>query len=279
LFKAKHIDWQALYNVYRPEVTPKTTDDELFTILSKMLGHLNDNHVRLTSTNPERYFGAGFLYDFFGESGYPAFRAIIMRKRPVPERYFKSPLKETGNGIFAYGWLDGKIGYFHFNGFNNLEISAEAIDEIMAEFKDATAMIVDVRRNGGGNDQVGKLIADRFADRKRLYMTTQERNGSKHDDFDPMKRFFVEPEGPIQFTKTVILLVNRLSISAAENFGLAMRILPHVTVVGDFTSGCFADNYGFRLPNGWNVSLSKNLFLDYNGFCWERSFHSCPGWY
>jgi len=139
----------------------------------------------------------------------------------------------------------------------------------MAEFKNATALVVDVRRNGGGDDQVGKLIASRFADKKRLYMTTQERSGPKHDNFDPKKHFFVEPKGPMQFTKTVILLTNRLSVSAAENFTLAMRILPHVTVIGDFTSGCFADKYTFRLPNGWYASYSMNLFLDQNGMCWE----------
>lgn len=56
---------------------------------------------------------------------------------------------------------------------------------IIQEFKDARAIIVDVRRNGGGDDRVGKLIADRFADRKRLYMTTQIRNGKEHNDVTP----------------------------------------------------------------------------------------------
>jgi len=268
LFKAKHIDWQALYNIYRPQVTPKTTADELFAIISRMLGHLNDNHIQFRSKTPERIFSAGYLWDLMGNGGMAKFIGL-MGRRPVSEKYFKTPLKETGNAFFAYGWIDDRIGYFHFKGFMDLQISAKAIDEIMAEFKDADAIVVDVRRNGGGDDRVGKLIADRFADKKRLYMTTQDRNGPKHDDFDPKRHFFAEPGGPIQFTKTVILLTNRLSVSAAENFTLAMRILPHVTVVGDFTSGCFADMRPFKLPNGWDASYSMNLFLDQNGMCWE----------
>ena len=48
IFDAKKVDWQAIYKVYRSQVTPETTDDELFNILSNMLGHLNDNHVRLS---------------------------------------------------------------------------------------------------------------------------------------------------------------------------------------------------------------------------------------
>jgi len=50
----KNIDWYALYKVYRPRVTAKTTDDELFDILSALLGHLKDNHVRLQA--PPRSF-------------------------------------------------------------------------------------------------------------------------------------------------------------------------------------------------------------------------------
>jgi len=268
IFKAKHIDWQALYNIYRPKVSSKTSDDELFDIISDLLGHLNDNHVRLVSKNPDREFRSGLLYEMFGKKNLSEFKNAF-RTRPVPETYFKAPLTETGNNIFAYGWIDDNIGYFHFNSFDNMEVTEKAIDEIIAKFKDAKAIIADVRRNGGGDDRLGQLIASRFADKKRLYMTTRDRDGKKHDDFDPPKRFFVEPRGPLQFTKTVILLTNRLSISAAENFTLAMRILPHVTVVGDFTSGCFADLYPMQLPNGWRFSLSQNLFLDYNGFCWE----------
>jgi carboxyl-terminal processing protease len=268
IFGPRHIDWQALYRVYRPRVTPKTTDDELFAIMSDMLGHLNDNHVTLTSQTPERFFCAGFLGEYLGSAGIGAFREM-MSHRPVPGKYFKKALKETGNGVFAYGWASENIGYFHFNGFGNIPKSTEAIDTIIKEFKDADAIIVDVRKNGGGDDLVGKLIADRFADRKRLYMTTQIRSGLKHDDFTPKKYWYVEPDGPVRFTKPVILLTNRLSISAAENFALAMRVLPHVTVVGDFTSGCFADRYQDTLPNGWNIGVSYKLFLDYTGFCWE----------
>jgi hypothetical protein len=49
IFLPKRVDWDLLYKVYRPKVTPETTDEELFDILAQMLGHLNDNHVHLRS--------------------------------------------------------------------------------------------------------------------------------------------------------------------------------------------------------------------------------------
>jgi len=258
LFGAKHIDWDALYKVYRPRVTAKTTDDELFQIISDMLGNLNDNHVGLSS--PKRRFQSGIL----GQMKMEDFGLDL-----VKQKYLKGKAKPLVDGIFDYGWLTDSIGYFHFRGFGRMEQTEAAIDQIIKEFKDAKAIVVDVRGNGGGDDRVGKLIADRFADRKRLYMKTAIRNGARHDDFTPWKYWYVEPGGPLQFTKPVILLTHRFSVSAAENFTLAMRVLPHVTVVGDATSGVFADVYGDRLPNGWSFRVSFKLFIDPSGFCWE----------
>lgn len=268
IFGPRHVDWQALYKLYRPRVTPQTTDDELFAVMTAMLGHLNDNHVFLRSEKPDRFFSAGYLNQLLGEGGFAELRKLISQ-RPVPEKYFKTKLSESEDKVFAYGWATGEIGYFHLNGFGYPEKTAAIIDSILQFFKDAKALIVDVRRNGGGDDRVGKVIADRFADRKRLYMTTEIRNGDGHDQFSWKKYWHVEPAGPLQFTKTTILLTDRTSISAAENFALAMRVLPHVTAIGDLTSGCFADMYGDRLPNGWQFSVSYKLFLDYTGFCWE----------
>ncbi len=267
-FPAKHIDWQALYAVYRPRVTPRTTDDELFAILSQLLGPLNDNHVQFRSTDPVRVYMAGYLWDHFSSLGLDRVMTVL-QTRPAPARYFTRPLQESENKIFAHGWLAPGIGYLHFNSFQDESGSIKAMDAILEEFRDARAIVVDVRRNMGGDDQIGRLLASRFADRKRLYMTTRDRNGSRHDDYDPPRHFFVEPLGPRQFTGTVILLTNRLSLSAAENFTLAMRVLPHVTVMGGFTSGCFADMETVTMPNRWQFSYAKNLFLDWKGFCWE----------
>ena len=187
----------------------------------------------------------------------------------IQEKYLKQKFEKRLQEVFTYGWLTDKIGYFHFRRFGSLEQSRKVIDEIVDTFEEADGIIVDVRNNDGGSDRVGKLIADRFADRKRLYMTTQIRNGPKHDDFTAKKYWFTEPDGPRQFLKPVILLTHRFSVSAAENFALAMRVMPHVTMVGDATSGVFADVYSDQLPNGWKIRVSYKLFLDQNGFCWE----------
>ena len=258
IFGPKNIDWDALYQVYRPRVSSETTDDELFDIMAALLSHLNDNHVRLIS--PGRQFQSGIL----GTMTMDDFSLDV-----VTGSYLNGEYEQRMNRGFTFGWLTASIGYLHFRVFNNVTESAAIIDEVIDTFREADGIIVDVRTNGGGDDRVGKVIADRFADTKRLYMVTSTRNGPEHDDFSSPYEWYVEPDGPAQFAKTVILLTHRFSVSAAENFALAMRVLPLVTVVGDATSGVFADMYRDRLPNGWSFYCPFKLFVDYTGFCWE----------
>jgi tetratricopeptide (TPR) repeat protein len=264
LFGPKRIDWDALYRVYRPMVTAETTDDELFEIMSRLLGHLNDNHVRLAGG--ARRYRSGILSELNGD-GFDQQEMEDFSIGLVKRKYLVGELESAG--LLRYGWLPDSIGYLRIRGFGRLSQTTEAIDLIITEFQKARAVVIDLRATPGGNDQVGKAIASRFADRKRLYMKTYERNGLEYDDFAPPRYFYVEPQGPAPFTKTLVVLTNRWGISAAENFALAMRVLPHATLIGDFTSGVFADVYGDRLPNGWQFGVSYKLFVDPTGFCWE----------
>ena len=230
LFGPKRVDWAALYRVYRPMVTAETTDDQLFEIISNLLEHLNDNHVGLVGGG--RQFRSGILNELNGE-GFAEEEMADFSIGLVQSRYLVSEMEARGRLRFA--WLPDSIGYLRIRGFGQLAETSEAIDEVMSEFRGAKAVVIDLRVTPGGDDQVGKAIASRFADRKRLYMRTYERNGPEHDDFAPPRYFYVEPQGPIQFTKTLVVLTNRWGISAAENFALAMRVLPHATLIGDFT--------------------------------------------
>ncbi len=264
LFGPKRIDWAALYRVYRPMVSAETTDDELFEIMSNLLGHLNDNHVRLAGGG--RQYRSGILNELNG-TGFTQEEMEDFSIGLVQSKYLVSQLEARGRLRFA--WLPDSIGYLRIRGFGQLAQTTQAIDEIIGVFRNAKAVVIDLRATPGGDDQVGKAIASRFADRKRLYMKTYERDGPEHGDFAPPRYFYVEPQGPVQFTKTLVVLTNRWGISAAENFALAMCVLPHATLIGDFTSGVFADVYGDNLPNGWQFGVSFKLFVDPTGFCWE----------
>jgi carboxyl-terminal processing protease len=265
-FAVKDINWNYLYDIYGKSVNKNTTESELFDIVTKMLRHLNDNHVQIAKENPERHFSAGLLGYLIDDIGFDS-TLNIFSSLPVSEKHFKYGLNSFNK--FTYGWLQDSIGYFHFGEFKNLKATQEAMDKILQYFSYSKAIIIDVRRNMGGEDLIGKTIADYFADEKREYMLTSEKNGPLHNDFGTQKIWYIEPNKSINYSKPVILLIDDTSFSEAEVFALAMREIPNVKLVGDYTSGAFADSHWNKLPCGWSVCIPYCLVKDKNGFCWE----------
>jgi len=260
MFEAKHVDWDALYRIYRPQVTSETSDGELFTILLNMVRHLNDAHVAIDDGS--RRVSAGFIEELEMDD----FSIDLVRTK-----YLRGKFSTAATGKFIHGWLTDEIGYLHIRDLKgrDLAVPTEAIDAVIAEYAGAAAMIVDVRNNPGGHERATKIVADRFADRRRHYMRTRVRYGKGHGDFDAVRYWNVEPDGPRQFTGPTILLTHRFSESGADAFALAMRVLPHVTIVGDLTGGAFSSQLPDPMPNGWTLWIAYKLVLDHHGVCWD----------
>ena len=258
-FDAKHVDWDALYRTYRPRVTPQTTDQELWDILLAMLGHLNDAHVCLADETRRMCCG-------LTEGLKPGDFSLGL----VKSKYLQDKALDALKGKFTYGWLTPAIGYVRIGDFKaGLDPTTQAIDGAIGQFAGARAMIVDVRDNPGGAGRAAELVAARFADRTRQYMRVQTRYGPKHDDLTPVEYRNVAPGGKVQFLGPTILLTNRITASAADGFVLAMRVLPHVTVVGDLTEGALSAQFPDRMPNGWTLFVAFKVATDHNGVNWD----------
>lgn len=261
LFKVKNIDWDAIYAEYRPRITDATTNEELYHSLVEMLEILDDGHVGLipAGTNLPQYIGGPIgRIDTISD-----FDIDILK-----EHYLNDP-KETDFAML-YDWLEDSIGYVHIYGFADGEKAFDQeTQQILDYFKDAKGLIIDIRGGYGGEDIAGKTIASYFTDQRRQYMTTSIKNGPGPDDFTNPTEWFIEPRGEFQFTKPIILLTNRLTISARETFELAMITLPQVTTVGDTTSGAFSNQINRELPNGWGYSISIGEWRAADGTSYE----------
>jgi tetratricopeptide (TPR) repeat protein len=258
-FGTKHVDWDALYRTYRPQVTSATTGQELWDILLAMLGHLNDAHVCLADDTRRTCCG-------LTEGLKPGDFSLDL----VKSKYLQDKALDALKGKFTYGWLTQAIGYVRVGDFKGeLEPITQAIDSVIGQFAGARAVIVDVRDNPGGTGRAAELVAARFADRTRHYMRVQTRYGPKRDDLTPAEYRNVAPDGKVQFLGPTVLLTNRITASAADGFVLAMRVLPHVTVVGDLTEGALSAQFPDRLPNGWTLFVAFKVARDNNGVNWD----------
>ncbi len=48
-----------------------------------------------------------------------------------------------------------------------------------------------------------------------------------------------------------------------------MRVLPHVTVVGDTTEGALSSQFPESMPNGWTLWVAFKEIRDHDGVCWD----------
>ena len=237
-------------------MTAATTDEELWNVLLAMLRTLNDGHVCLQDGRRR-------------ECGDQPLKVEGFSRDLVKSKYLQGKAVEAAGGKVMYGWLTPDIGYLYIFDFKGAaDPLYEAVDSAVAQFAKARALVVDVRGNTGGTGMTARQLARRFADRKRHCATVRTRYGVRHDALLVEHRN-VEPGGPLQFTGPTVLLTNRGSASAAEGFALALRVLPHVTVVGDLTEGALSAQFPDRMPNGWTLWVSFHVLTDQNGVNWD----------
>ena len=260
-FDQKGVDWDEAYDRYRPRVDAESSPRELFDAVSEMLAELRDGHVDLITPF------ASHSYDGWREG-----RAENFDLRRVFQGYFAGTPRYASRGPFVYGRLQDGTGYVHISSFGGGGFGP-GIDEALAALDGVTGLVVDIRSNGGGSDLNLDEVVGRFADRKRLYRYVRYRDGPEHDDFTDFIERHVEPRGSERYRGPVAVLTNRMNFSTAEDFVMAMSVLPDVVVVGDTTGGGMGNPISRELPNGWLYRLSRwrvydadrNLIVDGEG--------------
>ncbi len=257
LFTVRNLNWDSIYQVHRPRVNAQTTEAELFTICSEMIEYLDDSHTTLKSYGeaPFYYYSSGYELNLKARN--EEFSEDLVKDFYLEN--VKYPIDYRG---FYYGKIRGKdIGYIYLAEMGR-DLDGDIIDAVLAEIGHHRAIIFDVRNNGGGSSSLPQRLAGGFADETRFVFTDQTRNGPEHDDFDDKVRLYTKPQGTQNFSKPVIVLANRATMSATEVFILYMKAIPSVTLLGDTTAGDFGYSSNTRfLPNGWLYAYSIGRLL------------------
>lgn len=248
LFEVKKINWDSLHAAYQTHVNDQMDNAELYQVLTSMITPLNDPHVFIqpTTNGLLRYESSRFFRDNKMQQDFSI--------NVIKEHYLPSLV--TIDNDLHYGILPGNIGYIHFGAFGMpVSFYRLQLDKIMEALKNTKAMIVDIRNHGGGDDQVSRYVAGRFAAESKLFMTTRKRNGPQHTNFTQQQNWYVTPhEAP--YTHPVALLTTRWTASAGETFTWAMNTQQYVKQIGDTTAGGFSDIMTNELPNGWLYFIS-----------------------
>ncbi len=249
-FEEKGVDWDAVYDEYRPRVQPGMNSIELFDLCADMLYELRDGHVNLVSS-----FDRSRYWQWYLDRPENFYYAIIER------HYFKGRQRYVGPLQFAF--LQNNVAYVYYPSFAQ-GVSEGSLDLIINSLGNSPGLIIDVRSNGGGDPTNGSDIASRFTEKKVFVGTNYVKNGPGHEDFRSYP-VYIEPHDGLRYDGPVVVLTNRRSYSATTYFAQYMRELENVTLVGDTTGGGGGLPAFWDLPNNWLLRVSSSRFYDPGG--------------
>ena len=250
-FEYKQVDWNEVHSRYSRLVSNQMTDRELFDVCSDMLKELRDGHTNLIASHDvSRYW----IWEQW---------PVNYDERIIDQHYLNFDYK-MASGI-KYQILTDNIGYMYYGSFSS-GIGEGNLDLILSYLSTADALIIDVRNNGGGLLSNVQTLVERFIPGKTLAGYICHKNGLGHNDFsDPYPYYFEPARNHIHYLKPVVVLANRSSFSATNNFVSIMKGLDQVTIVGDTTGGGCGLPFTSELPNGWRVRFSSCPVMDAQG--------------
>ncbi len=157
---------------------------------------------------------------------------------------------------FEFEMRDGNIAYVALNSFGSQGIVSD-FEKAWPEIKKASALILDVRRNGGGNSGYGTAILSYLtakggegeAVKTRLYRPAYRAWGTI-EEWSPEQKWNVGSRGDDIFRDPIVLLTSPSTFSAAEDFAASFDMLKVGTIMGEPSGGSTGQPLFFRLPGG-----------------------------
>ncbi len=250
-FDYKQVDWDEVRTRYRAKLTHDMTSQELFELCGDMLKELRDGHTNLIASHDvSRYW----IWE-----QYP----VNYDERLIDDHYLNFNYKQA-SGI-KYAILPNNYGYMRYASFSS-SIGDGNLDLVFSYLSTADGLIIDVRSNGGGYLTNVETLVGRFIDQRTHVGRIQHKTGPGHNDFsEPFDYYFEPTKNHIHYQRPVVILANRGSFSATNNFVSIMRHLPQVTIVGDTTGGGSGLPFTSELPNGWRIRFSSCPITDVDG--------------
>jgi carboxyl-terminal processing protease len=168
------------------------------------------------------------------------------------------PEAETPEELYTYKLLDDKTAYMRIGTmyYENAESAYNQVKKDLTAFAqgDGKDLIIDLRQNGGGDDDFGAKLKGLFTDQEDFYLTESLLN-QQTGKLEPVNTITVQPT-PVGFNGRIIILVNAGSASAAEGFAYNMAELPNVSV-----AGMMGSNGSFGTISDGPVLMPDNLVL------------------
>lgn len=148
------------------------------------------------------------------------------------ERWYGSHLNF---GVQRAERLDSNIGYLDFRVFPPVDMGGDTVVAAMSLIANTDALIIDLRKNGGGIGDTADLVASYLFDSERQPLT-----GIYDRPSDTLSQRFTQSYVPGQRfggDKPVYVLLSDQTFSAAEALAYNLQALGRAKIVGETSAG------------------------------------------
>ena len=156
----------------------------------------------------------------------------------------KRDLTWMNHGFAKVERLPGNIGYIEFFNFMDEELGADTVAAAMNFINGTNSLIIDMRKNGGGNPAMVALVCSYLFGPEPVHLNDLYwREGNRTEEFWTRK----EVAGKRYLNKDVYVLTSKRTFSGAEEFTYNLKNLKRATIVGETTGGGAHPGDMFRL--------------------------------
>lgn len=160
--------------------------------------------------------------------------------------------------------LDGNIGYLDFWGFASPELAGDTAAAAMNFLANTRALIIDLRKNGGGSPEMVAFLSTYFFPPEPLVHLNSLywRKGDRTEEFWTLPSV----PGKRYLNKDIYILTSKYTFSAAEEFCYNLQNLKRATIIGEVTKGgahpggphLIGENFLIIIPTGRAINpISK----------------------
>lgn len=167
-------------------------------------------------------------------------------------------------GIAESKVIDNNIGYLKLSSITINKATLPRLYEAMRKFENTSALIIDLRDNGGGGSEVGSVLESYFLPEHKALLEFRSRQGTQ--TIDSTVAWLEEKK----YDKPVYILTNKKTASAAEAFAFVMKENKRAKVIGETTAGAANRNDWYIVNDENYVSVSTaSTYLPGTQVSWE----------
>lgn len=164
----------------------------------------------------------------------PFLAGEVLHENPEWVAEFKLDAQLHNHGITKVERLAGNVGYLETTGLHMAIFASETMLGAFALLTNTNALILDLRRNGGGDPRMVSLVCSFLLEEDPIHV-----NSFYHRAEDRTEQYWTWPWLPVTryLDKPVWVLTSGHTFSGAEELSYNLKALKRATLVGETTGG------------------------------------------